>query len=111
MAFDTQVGSETYSEEQQKKDVHNWLSALDKMIYAFEAIKDDNWMAKDKEKEFWKIHDAVKKQYPKVSVCELWNQPELIKLKSKYDPIMKEHEDKIQEGLALFAQHFRSLQT
>lgn len=112
-AFNTQMGSENWSEEQEEKDVQAWIDSLDKMIYAFESIIKDRFMDDEHEKEFDKerqvIHDTYKKE--KRDRLDAFNSDEMSVVYKKYQPSIEKQKERVQEGLDLFAKHFQSLWT
>lgn len=114
--FCSQVNVVVWDDSKENADVQRWLETIDKMIYAFEYCKrDTHWgLPDDQEREFskeiTKIHNKLTKQGIKDHI-ERVNSPEYDDAYQKYKPLREEHERKIEEGLTLFAKHFRSLWT
>lgn len=81
-----------------------WDETLDKMIWSFEQILDDNW-----EDQYWTQKPIIDlNDYPEDadSVCKplRWKQPGIC----DWDGMQK-HQMKIAEGLELFGKHYRDL--
>lgn len=121
------------SPEQEQKCLENWLSILDKIVYSFKALADNqiDWdgpAQKEMFKECQKIRKTyqAQKQMKLVRLREVEEQeanPDKLGYRSyeteerikicgpiydKYQPILDEHKKRVQEGLDLFAKHFGS---
>jgi hypothetical protein len=94
------------------KGCDRWDEVLDKMIWSFQQIIDEDYDSKYHHGEVdFEFKELTEKIYNPLTgkdeaACEMINRNKT----HWYDYIgHREHEDRIQEGLALFGKHFRSL--
>lgn len=80
-----------------------WVEILNKMIWSFEQIRDDNW-----ESQYWTGEiDMVRRKVPGTDLVELYPGPNHTRLFDKLG--FEAHAARIQEGVELFGKYYQSL--
>lgn len=114
--YDSQRSFDFYKDDKDElfnQKVKGWDAALDKMIWSFQQIADDNHDSKyhhgDAEYD-WVESD---KQYPNPVTGKIEKTYQMVDKNPDehwYDHVgHRMHEDRIQEGLVLFGKYFRNL--
>ncbi len=108
-SFSTQIGKEEFSQEQEDIDVLTWIQCVDKMIYSFKAIIDDEILSPEHVKNFNNENEEARKRSGFDNYLDFLNSEACHVIFEKYKNLIEEHENNIKEGLELFSKHFRSL--
>lgn len=93
---------EYWEDEKDNEDVKLWFDIIDKMIYAFESDNGPNIKNYSFDIEMIPVDDPEgRKRY----TIEVTGRDE----EERYRKDLENHEEKIDEGLKLFAEHFKDL--
>lgn len=93
------------------KTFENWLATIDKMIYAFDHLVNEEKYddERDKELELHWIGMYDEKKLPDGNYEIVYGKNYDEEKMKKYHEMKKEEAEKIDEGLQLFGKHFRAL--